>query len=396
MTMVRRAMPVLVVWAMLLAAALTLRADDDRRTLTVELPDGGRQEIQVTLDQLREALEDWEPPLFTRSYDVGVLLRETPVAPRWFVDEGVRSGVDPRAGSWGAGDSYDYDDCDRPREDLLRNILMRHAQDPKEPWEEFGGRASIEFDADLGRMFVYGTELMHRRTEEFIATHLKPKTVALTAHVMAVELDESFARQLAMGGSTKADTDQRRDALNKAIVKVHGMATLSGGDGQRLYSRSGAAAGYADSVEPVVAENSAMYDVLTRFQFSGFTVVASTTLYPAAEGAAGSDRVLFDYFVCQARLERSLQGEVQGVVGQQKAQGVYDKPTLHYDEHMGTVTLDLNCPTIVAGGLAPAKVLYDDAQAAGKSGPVPLYYVVTVQKTGGDAPARAAAPADKK
>jgi len=90
-------MPVLVVWAMLLAAALPLRADDDRRTLTVELPDGGQQEIQVTLDQLREALQNWEPSLFTRSYDVGMLLRETPAAPRWFVDEGVRAGVDPRA-----------------------------------------------------------------------------------------------------------------------------------------------------------------------------------------------------------------------------------------------------------------------------------------------------------
>lgn len=396
MTMVRHAMPVLVMWAMLLITALSLRAEEDRRTLTVDLPDGGQQEIQVTLDQLVEALENWEPSLFTRSYDVGVLLRETPVAPRWFVDEAVRSGVDRYSDGFGAGESYDYGDCVPSPEDRLRDMFMRHAQDPKEPWEDWGGRGTIEFDADLGRMFVYGTEVMHRRAAELLATHLKPKTVVLTAHVMAVELDEPFARQLALGGPTKADTDPRREALNKAIVKVHGLATLSGRDGQRLYSRSGAAMGYTDSVEPVVADNSAMYDVLTRFQFSGFTVVASTTLYPAADGATDSDRVLFDYLVCQARLERGLKGEVQGVVGQQKAQGAYDKPTLHYDEHMGTVTLDLDCPTIIAGGLVPARVLYDDPQAAGKRGPVPLYYVVTVQKTGGDAPANAAAPADKK
>ncbi|MBN2584916.1 MAG: hypothetical protein JXL80_17765 [Planctomycetes bacterium] len=395
MTTHRHAVPVLPMLALALVGVATALGgeDDDSQALIVRMPDGNHQEVRISRDLLIQAIENWEPPLILKTYDVGIMLRKRPDYLYAFNENAIHRHADFFCGTCqyddrgGIFDDDDDDDCGPPQDELLMSIIQRVVRDPDECWEDMGGRATIDVDVGRGLMFVSATKFAHKQIEQLLSTDLRPKQTTVTTHIMAAELEESFARQLMMGGSRIARTEDDRKELNKAIVKVHGHVTLSGSDGQALSANGGATQSLTRSVEPVVAEQSVAWDPMVGYVFSGFMARARTAMYPQRDLADGAGRALVDYRVAFSQALDVGEGVAEAAVPQQShGKATYDKPTTAIDEHAGTVTLELDCPTIVAGGLAPTRLLYNENEAATRGRTVPLYYIVTVQKTGDDRP----------
>jgi len=388
MSTTQSARPALIILCIGLLVAATVLGDDEdpQESLTIRTPEGDEQVIQISRDLLIQALEEWEPPLVLRSYNVAALLKEKPAYLFAFLEDPTRYPYNDRYCGGGGGGIFDDDDddCEAGLSEMLVDFIQRFVDPQNDTWECNGGRCGIEIDKKNGRMLVKCTPQAHKQIQELLDKHLAPKTTNLTVQVAAVEFSDEFARKLIMGGLPVARTDKEREQLNGAIVKVHGCTSLSGTDGQQLSTHSGISVGFMGGAEPVVAEQAVSYDPTLDYIFEGLTVRSTATLFPGGKAEGQETKALLDYRLRYMSPMRFEQFGVESAVPNQKAAATIQTPTVARDEHSGTVTVELDCPTIVTGGLVPAILVYSGDEAGPRGRKIPLYYIMTVQQLGGD------------
>ena len=241
-------------------------------------------------------------------------------------------------------------------------------------WEEVGGRSSLDIIEERGLMLVRTTESMQTKVQALLATQLAPRPDTVAVQVVAVGFKDDFARRLILGGAA-GETDAK--AILDAVAEVHDATTLSGKSGQRLSHNALEAVAVVADLEPVVAENSNGWDPAMSWFNSGLSVSAQATL--EADGKSA----VVDYRLRYGRTLDVSTVTLESAAAAQKAVVPVEKPRVVYDDRAGTVTVPLDEPVIVAGGMVPASLVAEDKDTPGK---IPLYYLVTVRRLKGAGP----------
>ena len=319
-------------------------------------------------DKLPVAEEVDYPILVLKEYDVAALLAEVPQHSfAHLMDVGER-----RWEMGGGAVSLFSDEEEEPAAaDRLRGLIERSVR-AEEPWESMGGRATLDFYEQAGKLMVSATEAGHQQIRTLLARLTAEVTTTFVVTIQAVELDATFADGLYDRGEFVARTDGQKTALKAAVKKTFVRTTLSGLNRQRVDNNSGRASRLVSDAEPVVAESVAAWDPTITAIPGGLAVAVKPTGLPDGE------RVLLDYGICYARLREMRRVVVESAVpNTPPAKVAIHLPVFDCDQRAGTVALPLGCPTVVTGGTVPASLVED-----GRAGSVQLDYIVTVRRLG--------------
>jgi hypothetical protein len=323
-----------------------------------------------------------EPPIETRLYDIGTLLMTVPDYTFAWFDE---SAFEPNTMNTGClllnGGGDIFENCDEDGDESqgyrVRELITRcvRAQGPREAvWEDEGGRASIMVLEDERKLLVSTTAESHLRVEKILAMLSRTQPGNVTVQVTAVGFKAAFARRLMLDGTYVADTPAKREALLGAMETVHDCATLAGKNGQKLTHNAGELQYQTTDVEPVVAEGATGWDPCVKPFFDGLSVRVEASL------ETGGAAARLDYSLHYSRTTGAKSDVVEATAGGGTCKVTVDKPKMVYNKKAGTVTLLLDTPTVITGGMVPAVLVADEANAKGK---VPLYYVITVRQPAG-------------
>lgn len=314
-----------------------------------------------------------------KEYDVAPLLMPIPDW-RGFAALMDMLSVERYGGGGGAGGSgggglftdTTVSDPENSGTQRLRALIERLVRS-EEPWESEGGRATLDFYERSGIMLISQTPKGHAAVADLLARLIAERTKTLVVTVRAVELDAAYRDSLLDQGPLVARTPEEKKALAAAVKQVYCRSMVSGANGQGLCNNVGEIQSYVNDLEPIVAESAISYDPMIETIPNGLAV----RLRPQV--AAVGDAVRLDYIFCYARLTEMRQSEIQGTSGGAEpgmAKAKFDLPTCDADQRAGTITLPLNCPTVIGGGTVPKRLVTgkdDDTGAA------EVDYIVTVR-----------------
>jgi hypothetical protein len=260
-----------------------------------------------------------------------------------------------------------------PGTERLRSLIERTIHS-EEPWESAGGRATLDFYERSGTLLVSQTPKGHAAVAALLARLNTERNRVLVITVKAVELDPTYRDALLDQGPLSARTDAEKKALAAAVKQVYARTSVSGADGQGLFCNAGALQSYMLDLQPIVAENALSFEPTIATIPNGLAVRLQPHL--AAEGNA----VNLDFVFCYARLKEMRQSEVQGTTGGDRpgtAKAPFDLPTCDADQRAGTITIPLNCPTVIGGSTVSKRLVTGKDEDAGTK--IELDYIVTVR-----------------
>jgi hypothetical protein len=384
----RTALPSVAALALLVASLLAAPAAGQETSAAATGPDGQTvtaADVPTLPEDVYNALLEraWneahgKAPLVLRAYDVRLLLAEG--APDYTFAATQEWPAEPYYYGGGGvslfGDARCEDQVDTPAEALQKLIehSIRAIVHTDEVWGPVGGRGTMRVVQPQGILLVNTTESMHARVAPFL-DELRARVPAdLAVQVLAVEFDEATVRRLVSEGFIAARTADERAALYKAMARIHEATLLTGRSGQTLSHNVGRRHVTVGDAEPVVAENAVAWDPVMDSVLEGLAVKLRAE-------EVGEGRVRVDARFSYVRAVGASSMVVEGTTGNPPggvARSTVDKPVTLVDDRAATLTLELDCPTVVAGGLVPAGLVADDAAAA--SGKMPLYYVITVRR----------------
>jgi len=326
-------------------------------------------------------------PLIVRSYNVRSLLEKIPDHDFGRSANAVTypngSDYDWHGGGGGIFDDEEEDEQEQPEDSVIHYVCgMVRSQ---EPWKSDGGRATATVHANLGLLLVRQTQDGHEQVARALADLEQGLVPTLACRIRVVQLDKEFLDKHCGDGLFAAETPEQRTLLEGAVRHCYAETMLTGTSGQGLSNISGLAQILVDDSEPVVADNAVAPDIVLGRYLTGFAVFMRPTLLSDCE------HVRLGYSLCYGRLLSRSQTTIQSGTTQTVVENPLERPDFVCDQRAGTATLALGVPTIIAAGTMPERVVNPEAP---EGATLHVCYVVTVQKTGGEAPVRAAAPAN--
>ena len=309
--------------------------------------------------------DDYRPPeLVTRFYEVGHLIMRPPDCGQFAYLMTVQDWL------YGYGSGIFAPETEVSGVQRLKEIIERIVR-PEAQWESAGGTSTLEFHERFGLLIVKTTPAGHRQIGELLAGLAERQTVTLVVTVQAVELDEKFAADLLLGGDLIARTDKQKKALLSGIKRQFARTSLTGANGQMLSTHSGAAQSYLADLTPLVDEATVGFDPVVSVMPTGLSGRFKVTLLPEKAKAT------LDYAFCYGRGRGTKTSEVTSVSGEVSSKTNIELPVFVADQRAGTVTVPLDCPTVLLGGAVPLDLLTGKDEDAKTS--VQLDYVVTVR-----------------
>jgi hypothetical protein len=326
-----------------------------------------------------ETPEPKPPELITRTYDVAPLLVD---APDYYFALLPDMWVSPRSvcGSCGSdGHMFGSNTPERPPLAAKLKELIEKTVPSDDAWETMGGRSSITIDDSLAPCaIIKTTAAAHRQIAELLHDLIARRTQTVAITISAVELEEKYARRLAAGGPLAARSEADRKALTEATKRVCATTLLTGFRGQVLSNNILKVHTYLAEETPVVAEDAVGWQPTTGVAPNGLVARAAATV------SADRKSAVLNYRLCLSRLQDNRSVPLESSPRESVARAPIELPTSLLDERAGTLTMPLETPMIVGGGLAPARLVSADAKEGDM---VNLYYIVTVRLTDTSPPA---------